>query len=61
MHNKIMTIGYQNRQGRTRDLASVPKIILANHILKKICGFSIGDKVSVGYSLNQLIIKKQLK
>ena len=57
MHNKVMLIGYQNRQGRTRDLASVPKIILANHILEK-CGFLIGDKVSVEYSPNQIIIKK---
>jgi len=58
MHNKIITISYQNRQGKTRDLASVPKIILANHILKKICGFSIGDKVNIEYLPYQIIIKK---
>jgi len=57
MH-KTMTVSYQNRQGKTRDLVSVPKIILANHILKKICGFAIGDKVSVEYSLSKIIIKK---
>ena len=56
--NKVMTVSYQNRQGKKKDLASVPKIILANHILKKICGFSIGDKVSVEYSTDQIIIKK---
>jgi len=57
MHNKTMTISYQNRQGKTRDLDSVPKIIIANHILKKICGFSIGDKVNIEYLPNQIIIK----
>jgi len=56
--NKIITIGYQNRQGKRRDLASVSKIIIANHILKKICGFSIGDKVIVEYSPSSIIIKK---
>lgn len=54
---KTITISYQNRQGRKRDLASVPKIIIANHILKKICGFSIGDKVDIEYSPHQIIIK----
>ncbi len=58
MHNKIMTVSYQNRQGKTRDLASVPKIILANHLLKKLSGFLIGDKVNVEYLPNQIIIKK---
>jgi hypothetical protein len=57
MH-KTITVSYQNRHSRTRDLASVPKIIIANHILKKICGFTIGDKVSVEYSFSQVIIKK---
>ncbi len=56
--NKTMTVSYQNRQSKKRDLASVPKIILASHILKKICGFTIGDKVNVEYSQNQIIIKK---
>jgi hypothetical protein len=57
MH-KTITVSYQNRHSRTRDLASVPKIILANHILKKICGFNIGDKVTIEYSPSQIIIKK---
>lgn len=56
--NKTMTVSYQNRSGRKRDLASVPKIILANHILKKICGFSIGDRVTVQYLPASIIIKK---
>ena len=54
---KILTVSYQNRQGKTRDLASVPKIILANHLLEQ-SGFLIGNKVSVEYLLNQVIIKK---
>lgn len=52
-----MTISYQNRQGKRIDLASVPKIIIANKSLLQ-SGFSIGDKVSVEYSTNQVIIKK---
>ena len=55
--SKTMTVSYQNRQGRKRDLASVPKVIIANKSLSQ-SGFSIGDKVSVVYSLNQIIIKK---
>ena len=58
--NKTMTISYQNRQGRARDLPTAPKIVLANHLIKKISGFSIGDKVTVEYSPNQIIIKNQL-
>jgi len=54
-----MTVSYQNRQGKNRDLASVPKIILANHILEKICGLNIGDKVLVEYSPNRIIIIKK--
>ena len=57
MHNRIMTISYQNRQGKTRDLVSVPKIIITNHLLEK-SGFLIGDKVNVEYLPNQIIIKK---
>jgi hypothetical protein len=55
MH-KIMTVSYQNRQGKRNDLASVPKIILANHILEK-CGFLTGKKVNVYYSPCEIIIK----
>ena len=55
--NKIITIGYQNRQGKRRDLASVPKIVIANHLLEQ-SGFLIGDKVSVEYSPSSVIIKK---
>ena len=61
-----MTIGYQNRTGRgyggsgvgslSRDLPSVPKIILANKLLLEN-GFSIGSKASVYYSLGKIIIK----
>jgi len=56
MH-KTLTVSYQNRQGKRKDLASVPKIIIANHLLEQ-GGFLIGDKVSVEYLLNQVIIKK---
>lgn len=53
-----MTISYQNRQGKTRDLPTAPKLILANHLMKKISGFSIGDKVTVQYLHESIIIKK---
>ena len=63
-----MTIGYQNRVGRSyggsgvgtlsRDLPTVSKLVIANHFLKKLSGFCIGDKVTVQYSLNEIIIKK---
>jgi hypothetical protein len=56
MH-KTMTVSYQNRQGRTRDLASVPKIIIANHLLEQ-SGFLIGDKVTVEYKTSSIIIRK---
>lgn len=59
--NKNITVSYQNRQGKNRDLASVPKIIIANHLLQKLSGFSIGDKVNVEYLPNQIIIKKLIK
>lgn len=61
-----MTIGYQNRTGRSyggsgvgslsRDLPSVPKIILANKLLLEN-GFFIGSQASVYYSLGKIIIK----
>jgi|AntAceMinimDraft_14_1070370.scaffolds.fasta_scaffold05967_14 hypothetical protein len=55
---KQITISYQNRTGATRDYPASPKITLANHLIKGISGFSIGDKVMVNYSLNQIIITK---
>ncbi|MEK7089147.1 MAG: hypothetical protein AAB913_03395 [Patescibacteria group bacterium] len=63
---KTMTVGYQNRTSRgyggsgvgslSRDLPSVPKIILANKLLLEN-GFSIGSKASVYYSPGEIIIK----
>ncbi|MDO8565828.1 MAG: hypothetical protein Q7S04_01410 [Candidatus Moranbacteria bacterium] len=63
-----MTIGYQNRQGRgyggsgigslSRDLPTSPKLVIANHFLKKLAGFSIGDKIMVTYSPGSIIISK---
>ena len=55
---KINTISYQHRHGVRGDLSTAPKLVLANHLLKKISGFSIGDKVNVEYSPNLIIIKK---
>ncbi len=64
---KEMTISYQNRQSRghggtgigspSKDLKTAPKLTITNHILKRY-GFSIGDKVSVEYLPNEIIIKK---
>lgn len=66
MTQRTMTVGYQNRQSRdyggngasslSRDLPSVPKIILANKFLLEN-GFSIGIKTSVYYSPGEIIIK----
>ena len=63
-----MTIGYQHRQSRfrggsgigslSRDLPTAPKIVLANHFLKNLSGFSIGEKVLVHYSHGSIIISK---
>ena len=53
-----MTVGYQNRQGRNHDLPTAPKLVITNHFLKKLSGFCIGDKVTVQYLLNEIIIKK---
>jgi len=55
---KEIKISYQNRHGVRGDLPTAPKLVLANHLLKKISGISIGDKVNVEYSLNLIIIKK---
>ena len=62
-----MKIYYQNRQSRacggsgigsiSRDLETVPKIVIANHFLKDI-GFNIGDKINVQYQENKIIIHK---
>ena len=68
MTQRIMTVGYQNRNSRgyggsgigslSRDLPTAPKIVLANHIIQKICGFSIGEKLLVEYSPSLITIKK---
>jgi len=59
---RILKIGYENRSSRSgkysRDLESVPKILLANHFLKDCCNFSTGDLVSVQYLPHAIIIKK---
>jgi len=55
---KQITISYQNRAGLKKDYLSSPKITLANHFIKNISGFSIGDKALVCYSPDQIIITK---
>ena len=55
---KEIKISYQNRHGVRGDLPTAPKLVLANHLLKKISGFCIGDKVLVEYLQNSIIIKK---
>jgi len=55
--NKVITVSYLNRNGVRRDIPSVPKIIIADHLLEK-SGFSIGDKIDIKYLPNQIIIKK---
>jgi len=55
---KEIKISYQNRHGVRGDLPTAPKLVLANHLLKNISGFSIGDKVNVEYSQNLIIISK---
>ena len=67
MRIRQMKIYYQYRHSRacggsgigslSRDLATVPKIVIANHFLKNI-GFNIGDKVEVQYQENKIIIHK---
>ncbi len=54
---KHITIGYQHRQGKWKDTI-LPKILLANHFLENISGFSSGDKVQVQYLSGQVIITK---
>ena len=54
---RIIKISYQNRSGRTRDLPSVPKLMVANHFLKQ-SGFSIGTIAEIYYLPNKIIIKK---
>ena len=54
----ILTVGYQNRQGTYNDLPTRPKISFSNDTIKRVSGFSIGDKVLVEYLPNQIIILK---
>lgn len=66
-----MTVSYQNRFSRgyggtgigslSRDLPTAPKLVIANHFLKNISGFAIGDRVSVEYLPNLIIINKLTK
>jgi hypothetical protein len=53
-----MTVSYQNRQGRKRDLPTAPKLVIANHLLQKYSGFSIGDRITVQYLPESIIIRK---
>ena len=55
---KEIKISYQNRHGVRGDLPTAPKLVLANHLLKNISGFSIGEKVLVEYLQDSIIIKK---
>ena len=55
---KLMTVGYQYRQGKYGDLPAASKIVIANHLLKEICEVSVGDKVEVEYLPSTIIIKK---
>lgn len=54
----ILTVGYQNRQGIYNDLPIRPKITFSNDTIKRVSGFNIGDKVSVEYLPNRIIILK---
>ncbi len=54
---KIIKISYQNRQGRFRDLQSVPKLLVANKFLFD-AGFSIGDSAEINYGNREIIIRK---
>lgn len=58
MLKKEIKISYQNRHGVRGDLPTAPKLVLANHLLQKYSGFSIGDKVNVEYSLGSITISK---
>ena len=55
---KEIKIQYQNRESVYGNIPAVPKIILASKMLKDLSGFSIGDRASVEYSPNQIIISK---
>ena len=55
---KEIKISYQNRHGTHGDRPTAPKLVIANHLLKNISGFSIGEKVLVEYSPNLITIKK---
>lgn len=51
--NREMKISYTFRNNKT-----FPKVIITNRILNRY-GFNVGDKVSVSYSNNQIIIIKK--
>lgn len=61
MQKKEIKISYQNRHGVRGDLPTAPKLTIANHIIEKICGFKIGEKVLVDYSPNLITISKLTK
>lgn len=53
---KVITISRQYRQGIYGDLPAVPKIIIANHYLRRVCNFEVGQKILVNYSKNTILI-----
>ena len=55
---KSMTVYYQFRHGVRGDRPTAPKIVIANHLLTKLGGFSIGDKFTVEYLKGSIIITK---
>ncbi len=55
---KEITISYQHRYNIRGDLPTVPKIIIANSLLMSLSGFAIGDKATVQYLPNSVIIRK---
>ena len=52
---RLMTVSYQNRWGNRRP---APKIMIANHLLTKLSGFSIGDKFTAEYFKGSIVITK---
>lgn len=58
MLEKEMKLSSKSVPGVWGDLAPVPSLFIANRHLKVISGFDIGEKVTVRYSPNEILIKK---
>jgi hypothetical protein len=58
MLEKDMQLSGKSVEGKWGDLKPVPSLFIANRHLRLISGFEIGQRITVKYSLGQILITK---